>query len=383
MKHIHHTWRVLAAALILSLTTTLCLPGGMASARTQFSSVTVGVQARTKLKGSTNEEKIFNFLRDKLDFNNAAACGVLANISQESSFRPDALGDNGTSFGICQWHNTRWSKLESWCDANDYDSETLEGQLYFMKYELENTYRTTLNKMQNASNSKAGAYQAAYDWCVTFEIPANKESKGKARGKLAKKTYWPKYKKYKSGSSSSSDDDLTKGATYQVDEGLYRYLGSKKVALAGITGNASGSSSQTTDNTSGDGYTIIDGILVVNAPRAASYGGFDLAIPQTVLIYGTECKVTAIDASALEDESSLVSVTIPKTVTSIGKRAFAGCSSLDEVTFLCTSAPSIGKKAFSGVDSDILFRVTSSAQQSLKKALQSVAPKGATYLVID
>ena len=30
-------------------------------------------------------------------------------IQHESSFNTQALGDGGTSYGICQWHNGRWT----------------------------------------------------------------------------------------------------------------------------------------------------------------------------------------------------------------------------------------------------------------------------------
>ena len=92
-----------------------------------------------------NEKKIFEFMVKELGLNNAAATGVLANIKAESSFRTDALGDGGTSYGICQWHNGRWSNLKKYCP----DSwKTLEGQLRFLKMELQTGYVKTLKRFQ-------------------------------------------------------------------------------------------------------------------------------------------------------------------------------------------------------------------------------------------
>ena len=55
-------------------------------------------------KAANNYEKdIYYFLKNEMGMNDAAACGVVANIERESSFRPDLYGDNGTSYGICQW----------------------------------------------------------------------------------------------------------------------------------------------------------------------------------------------------------------------------------------------------------------------------------------
>lgn len=54
--------------------------------------------------GKTNEETTFNFCREVLGLNIAGAVGVVTNIAAESAFKTGALGDGGTSFGICQWH---------------------------------------------------------------------------------------------------------------------------------------------------------------------------------------------------------------------------------------------------------------------------------------
>lgn len=52
------------------------------------------------------QRQIYDYLTGQMGLNAAAASGILANIEKESAFDPNALGDNGTSFGICQWHDT-------------------------------------------------------------------------------------------------------------------------------------------------------------------------------------------------------------------------------------------------------------------------------------
>ena len=62
--------------------------------------------------GNPDKDNIYNLLAAK-GFNDAAICGILANIEHESGFSTTALGDGGTSYGLCQWHNSRWDNLNN------------------------------------------------------------------------------------------------------------------------------------------------------------------------------------------------------------------------------------------------------------------------------
>ena len=152
--------------------------------------VTTG-SSGVSLTGNTNQDQIYNYFSSQ-GYNKAAICGILANIQRESNFRTDALGDNGTSYGICQWHNSRWDNLKSYCQQNGMDSTTLEGQLSFLTYELQK-YPELVNTLKNVPNTAEGAYEAAYQWTVKFERPANMDSSGKSRGNTASTTFWNAY----------------------------------------------------------------------------------------------------------------------------------------------------------------------------------------------
>lgn len=141
----------------------------------------------------SNEQLCYMFATKVMGYNSAAACGLLANIKAESGFSTNANGDSGRSYGICQWFSSRKTRLLNWCAGKGMDPSTLAAQLYFLKYELE-TYYPSVNKyMKNVENSAQGAYDAARYFCIHFEAPANKESKGNSRGNTAKNTYYPKY----------------------------------------------------------------------------------------------------------------------------------------------------------------------------------------------
>lgn len=162
------------------------------------------------LASSTNAKKIYRYLVQKMGLNSAAACGILANIRRESLFDPNTLGDSGTSYGICQWHDTapgigRYTNLINWCTENGYDYTTLSGQIRFLHYELSQNSpsilyngKTILDYMLNIENTPDGAYEAGYYWCNTFEVPFSNNPERRAqecdaRGILARDIYWTAY----------------------------------------------------------------------------------------------------------------------------------------------------------------------------------------------
>lgn len=153
--------------------------------------------------GADNEHTIFNFLTQAMGLSVAAACGALANIANESNFNPNASGDGGTSYGICQWHNSRFDNLKKFASTAGKDYRALDTQLRFLKTELEGSYSKVLDGMRSASNDANGAYSSGYIWCEKFEIPSDTVKTANARGLLAKNTYWPKYTKSVASSSDS------------------------------------------------------------------------------------------------------------------------------------------------------------------------------------
>lgn len=161
---------------------------------------------------AANEKTIYNFLKKELKLNTAAACGVLANIQSESAFNPTAsvIDTNGkTSYGICQWNGPRFEMLKDYCSQYGYDYRTLEGQLYFLKYELEHTEASAFSKVKNVDNTADGAYTAGYNWARYFERCASVYHEWRA--KLARDTYWPKYV-----SDSIAEDKTTYQITYEL-----------------------------------------------------------------------------------------------------------------------------------------------------------------------
>lgn len=141
-----------------------------------------------------NEQIVFKFLTKVMGYNTAAACGVMANIKYESGYKPTSGGDGGSSYGIVQWHLGRKTRLIEWCGSNGFDYTTLEGQLYYLDYELKNRYPAVHKRLLAVSNDEQGAYDAGYDFCYNFEAPSNRAGKSVTRGNYARETLWNRYK---------------------------------------------------------------------------------------------------------------------------------------------------------------------------------------------
>lgn len=137
----------------------------------------------------SNEDYIYEYLTKTMKLSCAAACGVLANMYCESGFNPTALGDSGTSYGLCQWHNSRWANLKNYCDRYGYDWHTIDGQLHYFEFELQNYYSSVYRYINEVFDNSDGAYNAGYYMCVHFEIPADTQRTGVRRGDLAVSFY--------------------------------------------------------------------------------------------------------------------------------------------------------------------------------------------------
>ena len=204
----------------------------------------------TTVYALSNEQIIYNFLRNDLSLNIAASCGVLANIEKESGFRENALEvgwtwETGAGYGICQWTNNwegsirgstgRRTELINWCKSHGYDYTSLTGQLQYLKYELNTAYYNywVYSKLKAIPNNSDGAYEAGRIWCYYFEVPDGYVTVSKTRGQYAKDKYWPKY----TGEIEKNDEELNipyprpTGTSYLQMGDNNRYTGWLQTAL--------------------------------------------------------------------------------------------------------------------------------------------------------
>lgn len=140
---------------------------------------------------SANEDAIYTVLTNTYGFSTAQASGIMANISAESSFLP--ASDDGTSYGLMQWTGNRKQGLFDYASANNMDSSTIEAQLAYMYYELQNDEKTAYNQLISCENTADGAYNAGYYFCYHYERPKNKKVRSQSRGTSARDYYFTNY----------------------------------------------------------------------------------------------------------------------------------------------------------------------------------------------
>jgi len=131
---------------------------------------------------------IGNFLINDLGLTEAAALGVLGNIGAECAFNPGIVEGGYTEtdggIGICQWtnsprnsaspnarNNRLRARLPNWRDD-------LEGQLEYLKWELEGGYNYILEDLLELGNTEQDIEEASYIWCKWFERPQDPHGDG-------------------------------------------------------------------------------------------------------------------------------------------------------------------------------------------------------------
>lgn len=93
------------------------------------------------------------------------AAGIVGNLDIESGFSDDVIkgnktGDNGTAFGIAQWRNDRQDRFRKmYKDPTNFDS-----QLEYVNWELRNTHRTALSKLNQAKNVDEATSAITWDY---------------------------------------------------------------------------------------------------------------------------------------------------------------------------------------------------------------------------
>lgn len=109
---------------------------------------------------SKNGVGIARFLMN-LGYSKANASGIAGNIYVESKYDPKAIGDNGTSFGLAQWHKSRWDSLKKWSSERGLNINRFETQLKFIDWELNNTEKKAKRELLQQKTPQDSAFSFA------------------------------------------------------------------------------------------------------------------------------------------------------------------------------------------------------------------------------
>ena len=112
-------------------------------------------------------ETVVEFFKSK-GLTTSQAAGIAGNLQVESGFDPNAVGDNGTSFGIAQWHNERYTAMKRWCEKKGYDAKSFSAQLEYLWHELNTSESRALTALRKTTD----ATKAAYVFADKFERPS-------------------------------------------------------------------------------------------------------------------------------------------------------------------------------------------------------------------
>lgn len=187
------------------------------------------------LSGSSNREKIWNYLRSK-GCSEACAAGIIGNLMQEAGtdVSPSCKqSGGGPGRGICQWTygSDRWNKLMSVCNSKGASWDDLESQCMFMWQEMQNE-STWISKLKSNYSLSVSDFikvtdieKATKAFCTCFERAGT--AKMEKRISYANQTY-----QEFTGKSvpASSGDGLT--AVGNVD--FHKYTDAPDSVIKGI-----------------------------------------------------------------------------------------------------------------------------------------------------
>lgn len=133
------------------------------------------------IDGSSNKQSVCLTLKAN-GFSTNGTIALMTNINHESGFDYTAYNANdngGPSYGLCQWHNERYTNLQN-SYPNNYN--TIGGQIQYLMYELENGYSGLYNNLLEGSLTPS---ELTYQFCKNFERPADAENSCRARSNNA------------------------------------------------------------------------------------------------------------------------------------------------------------------------------------------------------
>lgn len=121
---------------------------------------------------NSNQQYIYSHFENQ-GMPSESAIAIASNTFDESGCNTYAycIDTNGLpSYGICQWNGERYNNLVTWCSNNGYDHTSLDGQLAFLDFELNNQYSNILEQLMIGGTP----WDMSYIWASEFEVCASR-----------------------------------------------------------------------------------------------------------------------------------------------------------------------------------------------------------------
>lgn len=201
-----------------------------------------------------------------MGFTASAAAGVVGNLVQESGLRTDAIGDNGTSGGLAQWHNERLDALKRFAAARGKKWTDLDTQIEFLAEEMRTSYADTYAKMQNAELPEI-AGQIMTD---EYEIPDPASANYAQRQANARAAY----EAMQSGNKQADD--------YHGDGGYNSLVAPTSYAAGFAAGGTAGLMPMSNNTATYNGGVVNVGGIVVNCGNVSDPQGVAKAVEGTM-----------------------------------------------------------------------------------------------------
>lgn len=249
-----HLWMALGKAI----------KGDFKGAREEF------INAITDENATGERSKYIQKKLISMGFTASAAAGVVGNLVQESGLRTDAIGDNGTSGGLAQWHNERLDALKRFAAARGKEWTDLDTQIEFLAEEMRTSYADTYAKMQNAELPEIAGQIMTDEYEIPDPASAN-YSQRRANARAA-------YEAMKSANKQTSADASHGGAG-----GSYDSLVSPTSYAAGFAaGGTAGLMPMANSTANYNGGVINVGGIVVNCGNVSDPQGVAKAVEGTM-----------------------------------------------------------------------------------------------------
>lgn len=274
------------------------------------------------LKGSNNEEKIWNYLKAK-GLNDYGISGLIGNLHAESALIPTNLQnsyekklgftdttytnavDNGTynnfvkdsaGYGLAQW--TYWSRKQNLLDfakSKKTSIGDLEMQLDFLWKEIQG-YTTVFNTLKNATSVR----EASDVVLLQYERPADQSEAVQIRRANYGETYYKKYAITKISSIEEIAKEVIAGKwgngvdrKVKLEAAGYNYS-QVQTRVNELMKNSSSNTTTTETIKKGDKVQVINAITYTGSPFRLFYKEYDvIEVNKDRVVIGIGKTVTA------------------------------------------------------------------------------------------